>query len=107
MTKETRDEYAQRHHDQAMDLVARARRAQEAVNSILRKEDSEHVTSHVSGIQLIGIGGRMHSLEEALAIVDAFVATPWSGEERHQRRIDILSEYEKTGQAPEVPGAPS
>lgn len=29
--------------------------------------------------QLIGIGGRMHSLEEALAIVDAFVATPWSG----------------------------
>ncbi|MDX5312395.1 MAG: ribose-5-phosphate isomerase, partial [Rhodococcus sp. (in: high G+C Gram-positive bacteria)] len=50
---------------------------------------------------------RMHSLEEALAIVDAFVATPWSGEERHQRRIDILSEYEKTGQAPEVPVAPS
>src|SRR5690349_19650096 len=47
--------------------------------------------------QLIGIGGRMHSLEESLAIVDAFLATAWSGEERHQRRIDILSEYEKTG----------
>ncbi|NGP05368.1 ribose-5-phosphate isomerase [Rhodococcus sp. 14C212] len=57
--------------------------------------------------QLIGIGGRMHSLEEALAIVDAFVDTPWSGEERHQRRIDILSEYEKSGVAPEVPGAPA
>jgi len=36
----------------------------------------------------------MHSLEESLAIVDAFLATEWSGEERHQRRIDILSEYE-------------
>lgn len=57
--------------------------------------------------QLIGIGGRMHSLEETLAIVDAFLATPWSGEERHQRRIDILGEYEKTGVAPQVPGAPS
>ncbi|MDO4908787.1 MAG: ribose-5-phosphate isomerase [Corynebacterium sp.] len=52
--------------------------------------------------QLIGLGGRMHSEEEALAIVDAFVSEPWSGEERHQRRIDILSEYEKTGIAPTV-----
>ncbi|GGK64207.1 ribose-5-phosphate isomerase [Nocardia camponoti] len=53
--------------------------------------------------QLIAIGGRMHSPEEALAIVDAFIATAWSEEERHQRRIDILAEYEKTGEAPEVP----
>ncbi|NLV79293.1 MAG: ribose-5-phosphate isomerase, partial [Rhodococcus sp.] len=35
--------------------------------------------------QLIGIGGRMHSLDETLAIVDAFVATAWSEEQRHQR----------------------
>jgi ribose 5-phosphate isomerase B len=55
--------------------------------------------------QLIGIGGRMHSLEESLAIVDAFLTTEWSGEERHQRRIDILSEYEKTGVAPTLPQA--
>ena len=53
--------------------------------------------------QLIGIGGRMHSREEALAIVDAFIATPWSEEPRHQRRIDILSEYERTGVAPALP----
>lgn len=52
--------------------------------------------------QLIGLGGRMHSEEEALAIVDAFINEPWSGEERHQRRIDILSDYEKTGIAPAV-----
>ena len=57
--------------------------------------------------QLIGIGGRMHTLDEALAIVDAFLATPWSKAERHQRRIDILSEYERTHVAPPVPGAPS
>ena len=57
--------------------------------------------------QLIGIGGRMHSQEDALAIVDAFLATAWSKAERHQRRIDILSEYERTHDAPAVPGAPS
>ncbi|MFI9006572.1 ribose-5-phosphate isomerase [Actinosynnema sp. NPDC053489] len=53
--------------------------------------------------QLIGIGGRMHSTEEALAIVDAFLATPFSGQERHARRIDILREYERTGEAPALP----
>lgn len=53
--------------------------------------------------QLIGIGGRMHSTEEALAIVDAFVTTAWSEQDRHQRRIDILDEYEQTGVVPELP----
>lgn len=55
--------------------------------------------------QLIGIGGRMHSPEEALAIVDAFLAAEWSEAPRHQRRIDILAEYEQTHVAPPVPGA--
>jgi ribose 5-phosphate isomerase B len=54
--------------------------------------------------QLIGIGGRMHTQEEALAIVDAFVSTPWSEAPRHQRRIDILADYERTHVAPPVPG---
>ena len=53
--------------------------------------------------QLIGIGARMHSPEAALAIVDAFIVTPWSGEDRHQRRIDLLSEYEKSGIPPALP----
>ncbi|RAV02577.1 ribose-5-phosphate isomerase [Mycolicibacter senuensis] len=57
--------------------------------------------------QLIGIGGRMHSTAEALAIVDAFLSTPWSKAERHQRRIDILAAYERTHEAPPVPGAPA
>jgi ribose 5-phosphate isomerase B len=57
--------------------------------------------------QLIGIGGRMHTEAEALAIVDAFVSTPWSDEPRHQRRVDIISDYEQTHEAPAVPGAPA
>jgi len=55
--------------------------------------------------QLIGIGGRMHSPEEALAIVDAFLDQEWSAAERHQRRIDVLAEYERTHVAPPVPEA--
>jgi ribose 5-phosphate isomerase B len=55
--------------------------------------------------QLIGIGARMHVVEEALAIVDAFLEATWSKAERHQRRIDILAEYERTHEAPPVPSA--
>lgn len=55
--------------------------------------------------QLIGIGGRMHSAAEALEIVDAFLDQAWSENPRHQRRIDILAEFEATGVAPEVPEA--
>ena len=57
--------------------------------------------------QLIGIGGRMHTVEEALSFVDAFLSTPWSKAERHQRRIDILLEFERTHVAPPVPAAPA
>ncbi|NLU84005.1 ribose-5-phosphate isomerase [Rhodococcus sp. HNM0569] len=53
--------------------------------------------------QMIGIGGRMHTLEQTLEIVDAFVSARWSEEPRHQRRIDILGEYEKTGVPPALP----
>jgi ribose 5-phosphate isomerase B len=47
--------------------------------------------------QVVGIGARMHSEADALAIVDAFLATPFSGAERHARRIAELADYEATG----------
>ena len=53
--------------------------------------------------QVIGIGGRMHSPEEVLAIVDAFLSTPFSGAARHQRRIDQLADFERTGTPPALP----
>jgi ribose 5-phosphate isomerase B len=43
---------------------------------------------------VVAIGGRMHSTEESFEIVNAFLGIPFSGAERHQRRIDQLAEYE-------------
>lgn len=51
---------------------------------------------------LAGIGARMHSVEEIERIVETFVGTEFEGS-RHQRRIDLLSEYERTGQPPALP----
>lgn len=44
---------------------------------------------------VISVGARMHPKEEALTFVKAFLETPFSGDERHQRRINLLSEYEE------------
>ncbi len=43
---------------------------------------------------VVAIGARQHSVDEAIALVEAFVAEPFSGDERHQRRIDLLAAYE-------------
>ncbi len=44
--------------------------------------------------QVLSLGGDYVSEDEALAIAEAFIATAWSGEPRHQRRIDKMSQYE-------------
>ena len=43
---------------------------------------------------VMGLGARMHPRAEALAIVDAFIAEPFSADERHQRRIGQLTAYD-------------
>jgi ribose 5-phosphate isomerase B len=46
---------------------------------------------------VIAIGARQHSLDEAIGFIDTFLTTPFSDEERHARRIAQLAEYETTG----------
>lgn len=46
---------------------------------------------------VISLGGRMQSNEEAWRMVEIFVTTPFSGEPRHQRRIDQLTGWETRG----------
>ena len=52
--------------------------------------------------QVVAIGARMHTPEQAAAIVDTFLATEFEGG-RHQRRIDLIAEFEKTGTPPALP----
>jgi ribose 5-phosphate isomerase B len=49
---------------------------------------------------VVAIGARMHSREEAWLIVSTFLSTPFSGDERHIRRIEQVAAYEKTRQLP-------
>jgi ribose 5-phosphate isomerase B len=46
---------------------------------------------------VIAIGARQHTFEEAASFIDRFIATPFSGDERHARRIAQIRAYEDDG----------
>jgi ribose 5-phosphate isomerase B len=46
---------------------------------------------------VISLGGRMHDEALCLELVDIFLATPFAGDERHVRRIGLISNYEEGG----------
>ncbi|PFG38558.1 ribose 5-phosphate isomerase B [Georgenia soli] len=43
---------------------------------------------------VVAVGARQHSVDEAIELVEAFLAEPFSGDERHQRRIDLVAAFE-------------
>ena len=45
----------------------------------------------------------MNTALEARSMVRTFLETRFSGEERHQRRIDMVTAYEKDGTLPDLP----
>ena len=52
---------------------------------------------------LAGIGARMHEVDEIERIVEAFLGTEFEGG-RHANRVALLTEYERTGEPPALPG---
>ena len=46
---------------------------------------------------VISIGARQHGFDEVTSFIDRFIATPFSGEERHVRRIGQIAAFERDG----------
>jgi ribose 5-phosphate isomerase B len=49
---------------------------------------------------VVSIGARQHTDDEATELVLEFLRTPFSGDERHVRRIALISEYERERHRP-------
>ncbi len=49
---------------------------------------------------IVSLGARMHDEATALSILETFLETAYSGEDRHTKRIDMMSDYERTGTLP-------
>ncbi|MFC6084904.1 ribose-5-phosphate isomerase [Sphaerisporangium aureirubrum] len=66
-------------------------------------EDTAALGRKHNDANVIAIGARMHTAEEATRLVEVFLSTPFSGDERHRRRIAQLSTYENSGVLPPLP----
>lgn len=56
--------------------------------------DTATLARQHNNANVVAIGARQHSATEAIEFVDAFLATEFSQDARHQRRIDQVAEYD-------------
>jgi ribose 5-phosphate isomerase B len=71
--------------------------------ALVWNEDTARLGREHNDANVIGIGARMHDLDTATRFVELFLTTPFSTEERHARRIAMLTRYEETGELPDLP----
>ncbi len=66
---------------------------------VWNRDTAELARAH-NDANVCAIGARQHSVEEATELVLHFLASPWSGEERHVRRIGLIHDYEQNRHRP-------
>ncbi len=72
-------------------------------SSLAWSEQTAALGREHNNANVVAVGARMHSQEEATKFVEIFLNTPFSGDERHIRRIEMLADYEKSGDLPPIP----
>ncbi|MGP9694848.1 ribose-5-phosphate isomerase [Brachybacterium sp. AOP25-B2-12] len=65
--------------------------------ALVWNEDTARLAREHNDANVISVGARQHSEDELVHLIDLFLATPFSHEERHQRRIDLVTRFEETG----------
>lgn len=58
-------------------------------------EDTAKLARQHNDANIVSVGARMHTEEEAIRLVDLFLAEPFSGDERHAERIRLMTEYDE------------
>jgi ribose 5-phosphate isomerase B len=70
-------------------------------------DDTAELAREHNDANVVSIGARMHTVDEATSLVERFLTTPFSGDPRHQRRIDMIAGYETSHDLPELPEPPT
>jgi ribose 5-phosphate isomerase B len=66
-------------------------------------EETAQLARLHNNANVLSLGARMHPIELAITFASTFIDTAFSGEPRHARRIDMISDYERTGELPAAP----
>ena len=72
-------------------------------SALVWSEETAVLAREHNNANMVAVGGRMHSLDEMTRFVEVFLGTPFPGEERHVRRIEMLTRYERSGELPPLP----
>ena len=65
--------------------------------------DTARLAREHNDANVVSLGARMYDEASALEFVRIFLSTPFSGEERHVRRLAQLGAYEASGELPRLP----
>ncbi len=71
--------------------------------ALVWSEETAALAREHNDANVLSLGARMHSQEQAERYVEVFLSGTFSGDARHTRRIEMLRDYEQTGQQPAVP----
>ena len=67
-------------------------------------EETARLARQHNDANVLSLGAREYPVADAVGFARAFVQTPFSGAARHARRIQMITDYEKTGELPPLPG---
>ncbi|WP_242893685.1 ribose-5-phosphate isomerase [Actinomadura litoris] len=68
--------------------------------ALVWNEEIARLARQHNDANVISLGARQHDAETATRFVEVFLETSYSREDRHTRRITMLSEFETTGELP-------
>ena len=71
--------------------------------ALVWNDDTAALARDHNDANVISVGGRQHTIEEMTRFIDIFLKAPFSGDERHARRIGQMSDYEQTRELPPLP----
>jgi ribose 5-phosphate isomerase B len=66
-------------------------------------DDTARLAREHNDANVVSVGARMHTENDATRLVEIFLGTSFSGAERHSRRIAQMTAYETIGQLPSLP----
>jgi ribose 5-phosphate isomerase B len=72
--------------------------------ALVWSEETARLARLHNDANVLSLGARMHPAADAITFSQVFLATPFSGEARHVRRLEMITEYERCGELPPLPG---
>jgi len=66
-------------------------------------EETARLARSHNDANVLSLGARMHTIEDAVRFAEVFLSTSFSGDPRHGRRLAMVTAYEEKGELPPLP----